>query len=171
MGVGRQYCGNRGKVDNCQVSVAGFLTDFHQGSLVDMRLYLPQSWTDAPARMKASGVPGTLHTYRNKLEIADELITEQLASGTRFDGVVAYGFYDNLGLADRIDQLEKKFLLEVATTRKVYLQAPVLHLPEKKANAADPLAASGPIRPVFHLAITATASRQKTFVKHASAIR
>lgn len=144
VGVGRQYCGNRGKVDNCQVSVAGFLTDFHQGSLIDMRLYLPHSWTDAPARMKAGGIPGELHTYRTKLEMADELIGEQLAKGTRFDWVVADGFYGDLWLADRIDQHEKRFLLEVAHTRKIYLQAPVLHLPEKKSKRGRPFSRKRP---------------------------
>lgn len=144
VGVGRQYCGNRGKVDNCQVSVAGFLTDFHQGSLIDMRLYLPHSWTDAPARMEAGGIPAELHTYRTKLEMADELISEQLTRGTRFDWVVADGFYGDLGLADRIDQQEKSFLLEVATTRKVYLKEPVLYLPEKKSNRGRPFSRKRP---------------------------
>jgi SRSO17 transposase len=51
-GVGRQWCGNRGKLDNCSTAVhlsyqAG---DFH--CLLDSRLFLPRSWADDPARRK-----------------------------------------------------------------------------------------------------------------------
>ena len=51
-GVQRQGCGNLGKVDNCMVMVhiayaaPGFL------SLLDSRLYLPESWSNDPVRRK-----------------------------------------------------------------------------------------------------------------------
>ncbi len=151
VGVGRQYCGNRGKVDNCQVSVGGFLTDFHQGGLIDMRLYLPKSWTDDPARMKASGVPDELHSYKTKLEMANEMISAQIASGIRFDWVVADGFYADLWLANRIGQQEKHFMLEVAHNRKVYLEEPVLHLPEKKSKRGRPFTRKQPNQPSISL--------------------
>jgi len=44
VGVKRQWCGHRGKVDNCQVSVfMGYVCD-HEHALLDFRLYLPQEW-------------------------------------------------------------------------------------------------------------------------------
>lgn len=144
VGVSRQYCGNRGKVDNCQVSVAGFLTDFRQGSLVDMRLYLPHSWSDAPLRMRAGGIPSEQHTYRSKLQIADDLIAEQITNGIEFDWVVADGFYGDLWLAARIGEQEKYFLLEVSSNRKIYLQEPVLCLPEKKGSRGRPFTRKQP---------------------------
>jgi SRSO17 transposase len=57
VGVKRQYCGAVGKVANCQMGV--FLA--HVGPrgrvLVDKRLYLPEEWTNDPARCEQAGVP------------------------------------------------------------------------------------------------------------------
>jgi SRSO17 transposase len=51
-GVQRQGCGNRGKVDNCVVSVhVGYTAgSFH--ALLDSDLYLPRSWADDPERRR-----------------------------------------------------------------------------------------------------------------------
>jgi SRSO17 transposase len=47
-----QYCGNLGKVDNCQVAVfAAKIT------IVDSRLYLPKSWTEDQKRMEKAKIP------------------------------------------------------------------------------------------------------------------
>lgn len=151
VGVGRQYCGNLGKVDNCQVSVAGFLTDFHSGSLIDMQLYLPKPWTEDIKRMESCGIPAKLHEYRTKLEIADELITRQITNSTRFDWVVADGFYGDLWLANRIDQQEKKFVLEVSNNRKIYLQEPHLVIPKKNDNRGRPFTRKQPDQPAISL--------------------
>ena len=44
VGVKRQWCGHRGKVDNCQVGVfMGYVSD-QDHALLDFRLYLPQEW-------------------------------------------------------------------------------------------------------------------------------
>jgi SRSO17 transposase len=69
VGVGRQYCGATGKVDNCVVSVhLGYVSgEFH--ALIDSDLYLPQTWLeDKDLRDKAQIPEGT--TFRTKLEIA-----------------------------------------------------------------------------------------------------
>lgn len=57
VGVARQYCDTLGKVGNCQVAVSlNYTTD--DGSFpVDWRLYLPECWTQDPARCAAAGVP------------------------------------------------------------------------------------------------------------------
>src|SRR5580692_6113396 len=57
VGVARQYCGQLGKQDNCQVAVSLSVAT-HQGSLpVAWRLYLPESWTSDRERRKATGIP------------------------------------------------------------------------------------------------------------------
>ena len=49
VGVARQYCGQLGKQDNCQVAVSLSVAT-HQGSLpVGYRLYLPKEWADDAA--------------------------------------------------------------------------------------------------------------------------
>ena len=57
VGVGRQYCGQLGKQDNCQVAVSLSLAN-HAASLpVSYRLYLPRDWAEDPARRAKAGVP------------------------------------------------------------------------------------------------------------------
>jgi SRSO17 transposase len=75
VGVARQYCGARGKVDNCQSGVfVGYTSDKGYG-LVASRLYLPEPWF-APAqaeRRKDTWVPTDL-AFQTKPQIARELL-------------------------------------------------------------------------------------------------
>src|SRR4051812_20570411 len=49
VGVARQYCGQLGKQDNCQVAVTLSLANRTASLPVAYRLYLPQEWADDPA--------------------------------------------------------------------------------------------------------------------------
>src|SRR6201997_4242784 len=71
VGWPRQYCGQLGKQDNCQVAVSLSLAN-HDGSLpVAYRLYLPQEWaSDRERRDKAKGAD-TIE-FQTKPEIALE---------------------------------------------------------------------------------------------------
>ena len=56
-GAARQYNGHRGKVENCIVGVhLGYSAPGFQ-TLLDSRLYLPESWTDDPERRKKTTFP------------------------------------------------------------------------------------------------------------------
>ena len=44
VGVARQYCGQLGKQDNCQVAVSLSVANHHASLPVAYRLYLPQDW-------------------------------------------------------------------------------------------------------------------------------
>ena len=52
VGVARQYCGQLGKEDNCQVSVSLSLANGHASLPVAYRLYLPQEWTQDRQRLR-----------------------------------------------------------------------------------------------------------------------
>jgi SRSO17 transposase len=63
VGVGRQWCGRLGKIDNCQVAVYLGYVSRHEHALVDTRLYLPKEWTkDKPRRQKA-GIPADVRFH------------------------------------------------------------------------------------------------------------
>ena len=80
VGVARQYCGQLGKQDNCQVAVSVSVAT-HQGSLpVAYRLYLPKDWADDAARRAIAGVPDEV-CFRTKPEIALQLLRHALADG------------------------------------------------------------------------------------------
>ena len=57
VGVGRQWNGNRGKVENCVVGVhLGYASPGFQ-CLLDSRLYLPEDWANDPERRKKTTFP------------------------------------------------------------------------------------------------------------------
>ncbi|MBO0743360.1 MAG: IS701 family transposase, partial [Hyphomicrobiaceae bacterium] len=80
VGVTRQYCGQLGKQDNCQVAVSLSLASAHASLPVAYRLYLPQSWASDAARRKKAGVPAAI-TFKTKIEIARHQIRAADAAG------------------------------------------------------------------------------------------
>jgi SRSO17 transposase len=80
VGVARQYCGQLGKQDNCQVAVSLSVAT-HQGSLpVAYRLYLPKVWADDPVRRAIAGVPDDIR-FQTKPEIALRQLRQAVADG------------------------------------------------------------------------------------------
>jgi SRSO17 transposase len=80
VGVARQYCGQLGKQDNCQVAVSLSVAT-HQGSLpVAYRLYLPKLWADDPVRRAIAGVPDDIR-FQTKPEIALRQLRQAVADG------------------------------------------------------------------------------------------
>jgi SRSO17 transposase len=78
--VTRQYCGQLGKQDNCQVAVTLSVAN-HAGSLpVAWRLYLPEDWAADTDRRDKAGVPRTIG-FATKPEIALEQIRAAVAAG------------------------------------------------------------------------------------------
>ena len=57
VGVKRQWCGHRGKVDNCQVGVFMGYVSRHDHALLDFRLSLPKDWARDEPRRRACHVP------------------------------------------------------------------------------------------------------------------
>src|SRR5436305_9860246 len=52
VGVARQYCGQLGKQDNCQVAVSLSLANHHASLPVAYQLYLPQDWAEDGERRR-----------------------------------------------------------------------------------------------------------------------
>jgi len=69
VGVTRQYCGQLGKRDNCQVAVSLSVANPAASLPVAYRLYLPQDWAADPVRRQKAGVPESV-TFQTKPEIA-----------------------------------------------------------------------------------------------------
>ena len=84
VGVARQYCGELGKVANCQVLVSLTLARGEVPLPVGLRLFLPTAWTDDPGRCEAAGVPEAARTAQTKPEIALAEIDRVREAGVRF---------------------------------------------------------------------------------------
>ena len=69
VGVARQYCGQLGKQDNCQVAVTLSLANHHSSLPVAYRLYLPKEWAEDEDRRSKAGVPEDID-FETKPQIA-----------------------------------------------------------------------------------------------------
>jgi SRSO17 transposase len=83
VGVKRQWCGHRGKVDNCQVGVFMGYVSRHDHALLDFRLYLPKEWTRDEARRHACHVPPEIryHTRQDQCVEMLDLWGERIPHG------------------------------------------------------------------------------------------
>src|SRR3979490_1725701 len=92
VGVARQYCGQLGKQDNCQIAVSLSLAN-HEASLpIAWRLYLPLAGTADAARRRKAGVPKEI-SFKTKPEIALEQIEAACRAGLpRGVGLMGAGY-------------------------------------------------------------------------------
>ena len=107
VGVQRQYCGALGKKANCQAAVSLHYVGKAGHVPLGLRLFLPESWLEAPARLDKAGVPESGRRALSKGEIALELLdavrAENVLPGQVVVGDSGYGVSGPLraGLAVR----------------------------------------------------------------------
>jgi SRSO17 transposase len=93
VGVAPQYASTLGKTANCQTLVSLTLARREVPVMIALRLFVPESWTSDPARMKRAGVPVEHRVARTKPEIALAEIDRVIAAGVRFGCVLADAGY------------------------------------------------------------------------------
>ncbi|MGG2463786.1 IS701 family transposase [Streptomyces sp. RGM 3693] len=87
-GVGRQYTGTSGKIDNCQIGVFAAYATEHGRALVDRELYLPKAWTSDRERCRAAKIPDE-RGFATKGELAKSIVIRTLAAGLPAQWVTA----------------------------------------------------------------------------------
>jgi SRSO17 transposase len=80
VGVTRQYCGQLGKQDNCQVAVSLSVANDHASLPIAFRLYLPEDWAKDSARRRKAAVPEDI-VFKTKPQIALDQIRAAQAEG------------------------------------------------------------------------------------------
>ena len=77
IGVGKQYCGPLGKVENCQVGVFAAYTTPNGYALIDKQLYIPEQWfsEDYVVRRKKCKLPEQTQ-FKTRPQIAAEMLKE-----------------------------------------------------------------------------------------------
>jgi SRSO17 transposase len=93
-GVARQYCGQLGKRESCQVAVTLAVANEAASLPIAYRLYLPEAWADDPARRTVAGVPEGV-AFATKPAIALGQIRQALADGVPPGVVVTDAGYGN----------------------------------------------------------------------------
>ena len=127
VGVARQWSGQLGKVDNCQVAVYACLTRGSQACLLDAKLYLPEIWTNDPPRCHRAGIPQADQVFKPKTQLALEMVedVDRHQIGYAWIGADA-GYGKEPAFLRALDQLNKVFVVDVPQTQRVYLQHPKL---------------------------------------------
>ena len=92
VGVARQYCGQLGKQDNCQIAVSLSVANDHASLPIAYRLYLPETWANDAERRAKAGVPEDI-VFRTKPEIALDEIQAALSVGVPTGVVLADAGY------------------------------------------------------------------------------
>ena len=120
VGVARQYCGQLGKQDNCQVAVSLSLAS-PRGSLpIAFRLYLPEEWVTDKARRDKAGVPAEID-FATKPQIALEQIRAAKATGVPAGVVLADSGYGNsIDFRESLSGLELKYCVGVQPSTTVW---------------------------------------------------
>lgn len=120
VGVARQYCGQLGKQDNCQVAVSLSLANHHASLPVAYRLYLPEDWATDSRRLRKSGVPETI-SFKTKPEIALEQIDAACKAGLP-RGVVLMdaGYGCNTKLRTAISALALRYVAGILPNTSVW---------------------------------------------------
>jgi SRSO17 transposase len=94
VGVARQYCGQLGKEDNCQVAVSLSLANGRSSLPVAYRLYLPREWAQDRERLRKAGVPEDI-SFKTKHEIALDQLRWACAAGLPRGVVLTDAGYGN----------------------------------------------------------------------------
>jgi SRSO17 transposase len=122
VGVARQYCGQLGKQDNCQVAVSLSLANEHFSVPVGYRMYLPKEWSEDFERREKAKVPEQIE-FATKPVIAMGLIDEAIAAGVAPEVVVAdAGYGVDTVFRDQLTARELRYAVGITSAVKVWPQ-------------------------------------------------
>ena len=143
VGVARQYCGQLGKQDNCQVAVSLSIANDHASLPVAYRMYLPESWAKDPERREKAGVPEDI-AFKTKPQIALDQIEWACAAGLPRGAVIAdAGYGAEAKFRSGITGLGLHYVVGIKSTNTVWAPG---------TRALPPAANTGrgrrPVRPV-----------------------
>ena len=100
-GVGRQYSGTAGRIENCQIGVFLAYAAPAGRTFLDRELHLPKAWIDDRTRCAAAGI-GADVPFRTKPELAQLMLDRALDAGVPAGWVAGdevYGQHAGLRLA------------------------------------------------------------------------
>ncbi len=131
VGVARQYCGQLGKQENCQVAVSLSAATWRSSLPIAWRLYLPESWARDRQRRRKAGVPDEVR-FQTKPQIALDQIRQALEQQVQPGVVLADAAYGNdSAFRAELRKLKLEYVVGIQSTTSVWKpgEAP---LPPKK---------------------------------------
>lgn len=125
-GVGRQYCGSTGKIDNCQTGVYSVLTTGEITLPSNFRLYIPKDWTSNRKRSKKVGLPSADCINNTKVDLALDMIKQDRQNGFIPEWYGADSLYGRAWkLTSYIeDECQSYFVMDTSKDHLIYLFDP-----------------------------------------------
>jgi SRSO17 transposase len=121
VGVARQYCGQLGKQDNCQVAVSLSLATEAASVPIAWRLYLPRQWCDDAKRRRPAGVPESV-TFATKPELALQQIWAARTAGVPLGIVLADAAYGNkCAFREALKAMELAYAVGIESSTSVWV--------------------------------------------------
>jgi SRSO17 transposase len=123
-GVGRQYSGTLGRIDNCQIGVFLGYASKRGHTLVDRRLYLMESWFQGGESVRA-GLPEGIG-FMTKPELAREMLWAATEGGhLPYRWVTAdAGYGESHDLRREVAELDAWYCFEVRSQAEVWAEDP-----------------------------------------------
>jgi SRSO17 transposase len=138
VGVTRQYCGQLGKQDNCQVAVTLSLANRDASLPVAYRLYLPEDWAKDQGLRRQAKIPEEI-AFQIKPDVAFEQIKAARAAGLP-EGVVLMdaGYSNDTELRTAITALGISYVAGIAGTTTVWPPGAAPLLPQTRSGRGRP---------------------------------
>jgi SRSO17 transposase len=148
VGVERQYSGTLGKTANCQVAVSLHQVTGQESTILDWRLYLPESWTEDPQRRAEAGIPAEVK-FQTKWQLALELIDEARGWGLRCGVVLGDAAYGEVTeFRQGLETRQLPYAVGIPSTLGVWTKPPRIHKLKARGQGRPPSAYHyGPQRP------------------------
>jgi SRSO17 transposase len=123
-GVGVQYCGTTGQVENCQIGVFLGYATARGHTLIDRELYLLPGWIEDQQRRQAVGIPKSVG-FQTKPELARRMLQRVWEAQVPIAWVVADTVYgDNLDLRTWLQAHGYAYVLAVPCNEPVGILTP-----------------------------------------------
>jgi SRSO17 transposase len=120
VGVARQYCGQLGKQDNCQVAVSLSVATWYSSLPIAYRLYLPQDWAKDSESREKTKVPEEI-TFQTKPQIALDQIRQAVQTGvTRAVVLADAGYGNDSQFRQGITELSLQYMVGVQSSMTVW---------------------------------------------------
>jgi SRSO17 transposase len=120
VGVARQYCGQLGKQDNCQVAVSLSVANDHASLPIAYRLYLPHEWADDANRRTQAGVPDDV-AFQTKPQIALDQLRAAVAAGIEAEvALVDAGYGTDTDFRDGITEIGLPYVVGIASSTSLW---------------------------------------------------
>jgi SRSO17 transposase len=140
-GVGRQYSGTLGKVENCQIGVfLGYALSGTGHTLLDRKLYLQKDWfaPEMEELRTRAHMPDNV-VFRTKHELALEMIEAAGEAGVPHSWVNMDADYGKVPkFLDALDGLGERYAAQVPSSTQVWTEKPKTCIPHRQSGKGRP---------------------------------